>query len=79
MQDDIIMRNFQYKFGLNKDTIKFNPYGECCAGGLYFSNEKYISLFDNGTYGSNIYEIKLPDAQIYLEDYDKAKADVNCC
>jgi len=36
--------NFQYKDGLNEDTIKFNPSGECNIGGLYFIELNKIGL-----------------------------------
>ena len=36
--------NFQYKDGLNVDTIKFNPTGLCQPGGLYFYHAGMILI-----------------------------------
>jgi hypothetical protein len=53
----------QYKFGLNIDPLKFNPYGDCTSGGIYFSREDILYFLDYGPY---IRKVTLPeDAQIY--------------
>jgi hypothetical protein len=66
---------FQYKTGLNIDTIPFNPKGKCQPGGLYFSD--CFNILNHLCY-YNIYwiaEILLPDdVRVYIED-DKYKAD----
>ena len=68
---------FQFKTGLNIDTLQFSPVGECKAGGLYFCEYDEISQWYS--YGDKhcIYyrEVKLPDdASVYTE-YDKYKTD----
>ena len=51
-------KGFQYKTGLNIDTIKFNPTEECKPGGLYFSDtENIIEFF---CYGRYMREILVP-------------------
>ena len=76
IRDDMNMRGFKYQIGVNIDINNFDTTTECSAGGLYFSNEKYISDFSDKYYGANIYEVKIPDdAEVYLEDYNKGKAD----
>ena len=67
--------NFQYKTGLNVDTVPFNPSGKCQPGGLYFSEVKDIPNYFN--YGPYIREVVLPDdAKVYKEPCGtKLKAD----
>jgi hypothetical protein len=66
--------NFQYKHGLNKDIIKFNPTGQCNPGGLYFTEtSKLIEWIDFGIY---ICKITIPyEARVYIEE-NKFKADM---
>jgi len=49
---------FQYEDGLNVLTDEFKEQGSCVAGGLYFTNEKYIFRFFN--FGIYLREIFLP-------------------
>lgn len=57
---------YQYKDGLNVDTISFNPSGACQAGGLYFATEDHYYSFAG--YGSNLREVTIPDdARVYIE------------
>jgi hypothetical protein len=68
---------FQFTTGLNIDTQKFNPIGECSAGGLYFCEyDKFPMWIEyNGTICVNYREVKIPDdAQVYIET-NKFKAD----
>ena len=77
IKSDMMMNGLEYKIGINKDINNFDTLQTCSKGGLYFSNEKYINRFNDDNYGSDIYEVKLPDdAQVYLEDWDKGKADM---
>jgi hypothetical protein len=67
INNDFKHYNFEYKLGLNVDTIPFNPKGTCKPGGLYFSDEKNIQNYFQ--YGDYIVELKLlPDAVYYVED-----------
>ena len=76
IQSDMTLKNYKYKMGINKDINIFNYDTNCSKGGMYFTNEKYVNDFSDQDYGSDIYEIKLPDdAQIFLEDYNKAKSN----
>lgn len=76
---------FQFKTGLNKDTNAFNPHGERQSGGLYFFPESQLRR-----YRDCIQDVKwirevlftdtadggtAKDAQIYVEDDLKMKAD----
>jgi hypothetical protein len=55
--------NFQYKYGLNIDTVPFNPHGSCIAGGIYFAREDILAFLD---YGPWIRKVMIPeDAQVY--------------
>ena len=59
--------DFQYREGLNKDTIMFNPSYECQRGGLYFCEEKFIIDYIN--YGIKIATVEiLDDARVYVEN-----------
>lgn len=70
---------FQFKDGLNIDTIPFNPNGECQPGGIYFCCERYVPSWIeyNPLIGVMcwIRDVIIPDdAAVYIE-YSKAKAD----
>jgi hypothetical protein len=66
LRKDLCHHGFQYKLGLNVDTVPFNPSGSCEAGGLYFTDMAHLHLFD--MFGDLIGEIEVPaDAQIYKE------------
>jgi len=55
----------QYKTGLNIDPLRFNPYGECEPGGIYFSREDILAFLFHGPW---IRKVTLPeDAQVYKE------------
>jgi hypothetical protein len=70
---DFIHNGFNYKIGLNVDTKKFHPSGQCNEGGLYFTDKKNILSFSE--YGPNLGVIEIPDdAQVYIEE-NKFKAD----
>lgn len=69
----LIHRDLKYKEGLNEDIIPFNPSGECCSGGLYFTNKHYIHNYCG--YGDLLAEIELcEDSKVWLES-EKAKAN----
>jgi hypothetical protein len=62
--------NFQYKIGLNEDTIPFNPSGSCKPGGLHFTTNNKINDFIG--YGLNIAIIELcEDAEFYIDPHLK--------
>lgn len=64
---------FKYQYGLNVDTKKFNPSGECSVGGIYFTDEDNIDAFQCN--GEVIVDVSIPDnAQVYIER-NKYKAD----
>ncbi len=69
---------FQYKTGLNIDTIPFNPQGECEPGGLYFFREDQLNEMSRYLFNSSpvwIREVTFPpDAKIWKMD-GKYKAD----
>ena len=72
-------RGFQYKDGLNVDTNKFHPYGQCKQGGLYFFSREEIWKYPSYIGGADkvhwVREVTLPDdAEVHLED-GKRKAD----
>jgi len=65
--------NFQYKDGLNEDTQKFNPVGECKSGGLYFTelyNIPYWTL-----HGLYIREVEILDDSLVYIEYNKFKTN----
>ncbi len=64
--------DFQYKDGLNIDTNEFNT-KECSAGGLYFCEKQYISLYIE--YGIYIRKVSIPNDAKINEEYNKFKAD----
>src|SRR5271156_4589482 len=73
LAENLIHHNFQYKEGLNIDTIPFNPSGECEPGGLYYCEREKAYLYAN--FGPFIADVEIPDdARIYAEP-DRYKAD----
>jgi len=71
---DLKHYDFQYKVGLNIDTVQFNPTSECSAGGLYFCEESKCHVFWND-YDEKLSRVTIPDdARVYVEKY-KFKAD----
>jgi hypothetical protein len=55
---------FQYKDGLNIDTLPFNPSGDCEPGGIYFSREDILQFSHCGVW---IREVTLPENEpIYV-------------
>src|SRR5579872_1797184 len=72
-------RGYQFKDGLNVDKNIFTAYEECCPGGIYFIEEKYMMnwIFYNREIGCMRYvrKVTIPDdANVYIED-KKIKAD----
>ena len=68
---------FQYKTGLNIDTLPFNPIGNCTPGGLYFCEMKYFPIFleYNDKICKKIRSVQIPDdSLVYIED-NKYKTD----
>ena len=74
LRSDLTHKGFTYKLGLNVDTKKFNPSGECQEGGLYFFNDlKYFSNFYD--YGPQLGIIDIPDDALVYSEEIKFKAD----
>jgi len=66
LSENEIHNNFQYKEGLNIDSVKFNPEGSCEPGGLYFSDVEHILGFIE--YGPFIREVTIPQrVQVYKD------------
>jgi hypothetical protein len=72
-----IHNGFQFKTGLNVDTVEFDPTGECKKGGIYFCRYDKIPMWIqyNQTLCINYRIVTiLDDALIYIEE-DKYKAN----
>jgi len=69
---------FMFRTGLNVDTVEFNPIGECSAGGIYFTEEKYIYMWTDCCGNKSVQWIRVvtipDDARVYVEK-QKFKAD----
>ncbi len=74
---DEIHNRFQFKTGLNIDTIPFNPKGECQPGGLYFTDKQKLAIWLNYADEDMYYvrEVSLPDDAYVYEESDKFKAN----
>jgi hypothetical protein len=73
INNKLIHNNFEFKHGLNIDTIPFNPKDECSPGGIYFSEKSKLPIYFG--YGIYVVKVSIPDdAQVYIEK-DKFKAD----
>ena len=72
-----IHNKFQFKDGINIDTISFNPHSSCKAGGIYFTEESKIGMWTDYSNEKMTFIRKvtiLDDAEVYIEDH-KFKAD----
>ena len=69
--------NINFIDGLNIDPIKFNPFGSCLPGGIYFTEYNKIAMWLSYS-GKTMYwirKVKIPsDAKVYVE-VDKFKTD----
>lgn len=67
---------FQFRDGLNSDTVEFDPTGECSPGGLYFCEQsKIMKWIDYDGQMFYIRHVIIPDdARVYIEE-NKFKAD----
>ncbi len=69
---------FQFKEGLNIDTIPFNTTRECSPGGMYFTTSddfyRYLMYNDKKMYW--VYDVEIPpEAKVHYEPNGKAKTD----
>jgi hypothetical protein len=55
----------QYKTGLNKDILPFDPSGDCEPGGIYFAREDILSFLG---YGQWVREASIPDGEPVYEN-----------
>ena len=68
---------FQFNDGLNVDTMSFNPFGTCLAGGIYFTDiqKAYMWFKYNASVMKYFRDVTIPDdARVYIEE-NKFKAD----
>lgn len=73
LNSNSIHYDFQYKHGLNIDTVPFYPKKSCSSGGLYFTELEKLPLWIH--LGSHIGKITIPDDAIVFAEKDKFKAD----
>jgi hypothetical protein len=75
LSESLYHNGFQYKEGLNIDTVPFNPSGSCLGGGLYFTIMD--NLLQYMFMGPKIADVEIPpDSRVYLEPCGtKWKAD----
>ena len=62
--------SFQFRTGLNIDTIMFNPTGKCQRGGLYFTDEENQPEWLDYKYEPMIYIrlVRIPnEARVWIE------------
>ena len=74
LANNLTHHGFEYKEGLNIDSVKFNPTGMCSAGGLYFTDLDKIHMYLH--YGIKFSYVIIPDeALVYIEE-NKFKANM---
>ena len=66
----------QYRTGVNRDILPFNPSGSCKAGGIYYADENHICEFLG--MGCWVREVTLlPESRVYADpNGNKYKTDV---
>lgn len=69
--------NFQFKTGLNIDTVKFNFIDECSPGGIYFCETNKINLWLNYNTYPMVYArlVTIPNDSLISIKLNKFKAD----
>ena len=74
LREDMVMRGFKYKVGLNVDTKELKEDIYNCGAGLHFSDKDNILYFLN--YGELICEVKIPEGEKVFKynEGDKSKA-----
>jgi len=73
LRTDLKHYGHQYRLGLNKDRLPFNPSGDCSHGGLYFCTEENLPKFLR--YGTTVGHFTIPkNAKVYVE-HEKFKCD----
>ncbi len=66
LNESLNHNGFQYKLGLNEDTLPFNPAGECEPGGLYFTTmDAFVGYLYRGTL---IADVDLPEGESVYTD-----------
>jgi len=73
LRADLKHYGFQYREGLNIDTVHFNPSGECLPGGLYYTDTYNIPFFFH--YGTKIARVTIPKGTRVHHEGNKSKAD----
>ena len=68
---------YEFRSGLNEDTVAFNPEGSCRAGGIYFCDLGKLPIWldygDKCMYYARL--VSIPDDAWVYEEEDKWKAD----
>ena len=54
-----VHHGFVYKDGYNEDHLPFQDTGNCCPGGLYFTDERSVHMFLE--YGVWLREVYVPE------------------
>lgn len=74
LREDMVMRGFKYKVGLNVDTKELKEDIYDCGAGLHFSDKDNILYFLD--YGELICEVKIPEGEKVFKygEEDKSKA-----
>jgi len=76
ISDNCTHNNYIYKLGENVDSEEFNPDGECCCGGLYFTTKENVRLYT--TYGTKVGIININDKEDVWCETDKFKVHRLC-
>src|SRR5579871_2934235 len=68
---------FQFRDGLNVDSLQFNPHGECRPGGIYFCLETELPRWLHYNEKTMVYcrEVTIPNHAKVYDEGDKFKAD----
>ena len=74
LTDNLTHHGFEYKEGLNIDSVKFNPIGECSAGGLYFTYLNEAHLYFH--FGNKFSYVTIPDEALVYIEKNKFKANM---
>ena len=71
---DEVHNDYEFKTGINKDILEFQPEGECLPGGIYFTESEFLSNWHGDHFWKRLVTIP-PEAQVKIEN-NKMKANV---
>ena len=75
LESNLNHHSFQFKEGLNVDSVPFNPFGDCGPGGLYFTDKINVLNWASQLSYTKVADVTVPDDARVIQGKNKWKAD----